>query len=254
MNTFPKIIHFIWVNFKNELDANPTIPQKYLDNLENIKKINSNYQIKIWNGYDCDLFVKKYFPNKLNLYWKFPYPIQRCDYVRFLILYIYGGIYSDFDRYSVKSYDLILDKYIDYNVILGKLPYLQIINNDIIIAKPHDNFIFKCINHITIYNYNYYFIDVCATTGPIYLMKMYYKYKDLSKIKLLSSELNPCTWCNCDVNNMDKIVSYTTLDNTWIEKNNNFFSTTIFSFIICNFTLVISFIIIVFLFYKLYKK
>jgi mannosyltransferase OCH1-like enzyme len=253
MNTFPKIIHFIWVNFKNELDANPTIPKKYLDNLENIKKINSNYQIKIWNGYDCNEFIKKYFPNKLKLYWKFPYPIERCDYVRFLILYIYGGIYSDFDRYSVKSYDTILDTYNSYDVILGKLPFMQIINNDIIIAKPHNNFILKCINHITIYNFNYYFMDVCATTGPIYLMKMYWQYKGLSKIKLLSDELNPCSWCNCNVNGMDKIVSYTTLDNTWIEKNNNS-SIKIFSFIMCNFYTCILFIIIAILFYKLYKK
>lgn len=251
MNNFPKIIHFIWVNFKNELDPKPIIPQKYLDNLENVKKINSDYEIKIWNGYDCDQFIRKYFPNKIDIYWKLPYPIQRCDYIRFFILYIYGGIYSDMDRFSVKSYNIILDEYNNYDIILAKLPSLNLINNDIIIAKPSNKFILKCINHITIYNFYNDFINVCATTGPIYLIKMYYKYNTFSKIKLLSCELNPCNWCGCDVNNMDKIVSYTSLDNSWIEKNAG---THIISYIFCNFYNIFLIIIIFLLLYKLYKN
>ena len=251
MSNFPKIIHFIWVNFKNELDQNPIIPQKYLDNLENVKKINSNYKIKIWNGYDCDKFVRKYFPDKINIYWNFPYPIQRCDYIRFLILYIYGGIYSDMDRFSVKSYDTILEKYSEYDIILTQLSSLNIINNDIIISKPQNNFILKCIDNIKIYNFNNYFIDVCASTGPIYLIKMYYQYNSLSKIKLLCNELSPCSWCSFDINNMDKIVSYTSLDNSWIDKNNYIY---IVKYIYCNFVYILFIIIIIFLLYKLYKK
>ena len=251
MDNFPKIIHFIWVNFKNELDSKPIIPKKYLENLENIKKINSNYEIKIWNGYDCDKFIRKYFPNKVDIYWKLPYPIQRCDYIRFFILYMYGGIYSDMDRFSVKSYDLILDQYNNYDIILAQLPLLNLINNDIIISKPFNNFILKCINHITIYNFNNYFIDVCASTGPIFLMKMYYQYNGLSKIKLLSNELNPCSWCSCDVHNMDKIISYSSLDNNWMEKNR---STHIITYVFCNFLNIFSIIIIILLLYKLYKK
>jgi mannosyltransferase OCH1-like enzyme len=251
MSNFPKIIHFIWINFKNELDKNPTIPEKYLNNIENTKKLNPNYKIKIWNGYDCYQLINKYFPNKLKLYLKFPYPIQRCDYIRFIILYIYGGIYSDMDRLSVKSYDTILDAYNDYDIILAKIPYYNVINNDIIISKANDNFILKCINKITIYNFNYYFIDVCATTGPIYLMKMYYEYKEFNKIKILSVELNPCNFCNCNIHNMGQIVSYTTLDNSWLEKD---YSTKIASFIICNFIHIFFIIIILYLSYRLYKN
>ena len=36
MTNFPKIIHFIWIDFKNELNKNPAIPEKYLNNIENI--------------------------------------------------------------------------------------------------------------------------------------------------------------------------------------------------------------------------
>jgi mannosyltransferase OCH1-like enzyme len=251
MSNFPKIIHFIWVNFKNELDQNPIIPQKYLDNLKNVKKINSNYKIKIWNGYDCNKFVRKYFPDKINIYWKLPYPIQRCDYIRFLILYIYGGIYSDMDRYSIKSYDTILEKYSYYDIILTQLSSsLNIINNDIIISKPKNSFILKCIDNIKIYNFNNYYFDVCTSTGPIYLIKMYYQYNELSKIKLISNELNPCL-CSSNIDDIHKIISYTTLDGSWLE-NNNF--TNVLKYIYCNFVYILFIIIIIFLLYKLYKK
>lgn len=251
MIKFPKIIHYIWINFKNELDNNPIIPVKYLENINNTKKLNSNYEIKIWNGYDCYQLIKEYFPDKLQIYLDFPHSIQRCDYIRFIILYIYGGIYSDMDRLSVKSYDTILDTYLNYDIILAKLPSFYIINNDIIIAKKNNDFILKCIDRIKIYNFNYKFLDVCVTTGPIYLMKIYYEYKMYEKIKVLTVELNPCTWCTCDKKNMTKIVSYTTLDNTWLE--NDYISKFI-GLISCNICVIILVLLILYLLYKLYYK
>ena len=49
---------------KNELNDNPIIPTKYLDNIKNTQLLNLDYKIKIWSGYKCDQFIKKYFPNK----------------------------------------------------------------------------------------------------------------------------------------------------------------------------------------------
>ena len=250
MSKIPKIIHFIWVDFKNELNDNPIIPTKYLDNIKNTQLLNLDYKIKIWSGYKCDQFIKKYFPNKYKLYWDFKYPIQRCDYIRFIILYVYGGIYSDMDRYSVKSYNNILDKYNNSDVILGKIGY-NIINNDIIFSKPLDDFILKCINNITIYNFNYFFIDVCATTGPIFLMKLYYTYDGPSKITIITTEVNPCDLCNCNHKNMNNIISFTTLDNTWIDKTINY---SLLSTFFCNFYSILVGFIIIFLLIIIYKK
>ena len=63
----PKIIHFIWINFNNELDENPVIPKELSENIDICKKINKGYEIKIWNGKECYELVKQYFPNKYEI-------------------------------------------------------------------------------------------------------------------------------------------------------------------------------------------
>ena len=57
MNKIPKIIHFIWIDFLNELNQNPTIPKKYLKNIEHTKLLHSEYLIQV---------VKKNYLNCLN--------------------------------------------------------------------------------------------------------------------------------------------------------------------------------------------
>jgi hypothetical protein len=65
----------------------------------------------------------------------------------------------DIDWIDQSKKDLVIEyssKLHNYDIILAQLPLLNIINNDIIITKPYNNFILKCINHITIYNFNSY--------------------------------------------------------------------------------------------------
>lgn len=245
--TIPKIIHFIWVNFKNELDENPIIPENYLNNIENCKKINSDFEIKIWNGKECYLMVEKYFPEKLDLYNSFKYPIQRCDMARLIILYVYGGIYSDMDRYSVNSYNLLLNKYNSYNIILGKYKFFPVLSNDLIVSSKNNKYIYNCINNITNFNYVYYYLIIFITTGPIFLTEQYYSYNNKKEILILDIELNPCDLCNCSFDIAESI-SFSTFDNNWLDKKNY---ETLIRYINCNIyqIIIIIFIIIIFIYY-----
>jgi len=253
MKNIPKIIHFIWVNFKNELDSNPIIPQKYLDNIENTRRLNPNFQIKIWNGYDCNEIIKKYFPNKLNFYWNLDYPIQRCDFVRIAILYVYGGIYSDMDRISLKSYDIVLDKYNNYDVIFS-LDQFNLLNNDIIFSKIKSESLLYCINNFKKVNIGIYFIDVLFTTGPFALQYHIWKYKGSNKIIYLKDIFTPCTNCYCNKKNIDNVISLTTIDSSWVDGYENI--TDIVQFIICNIQIIIIILLIGYIIYRhfLYKK
>jgi hypothetical protein len=154
------------------------------------------------------------------------------------------------DRIAVKSYNNILDKYVDQDVILGSVTSFKILNNDILISKPYDNFILQCINNVKIYNSYFEFLDVMIAAGPLYLQKIYLKYYGKSKIKILDDEFNPCNHCSCDIIKLDKVVSYTTLDNSWIKPT---LSKKIFRQITCNFSYVLL-LVVCFLLYKIYKK
>ena len=168
-DTIPKIIHFIWIDFKDELNKNTKLPPKYQKHISNCKKINDNYEIKVWNGYDCLELVKKYFPEKLEAYQKLKYPIMRCDWVRLMICYVYGGIYMDCDRVCQDSFDNLPDS----DIILT---FNIHITNDIIIAKKNSEFLKLCIDKLKETHYNIMTLDIFLSGGPMFITKMYHKY------------------------------------------------------------------------------
>lgn len=218
MCDIPKIIHFLWVDFSNELNQNPVIPEKHLANLTHTKLLHPDYQIKIWNGYECDQLVNKYFPSKYKIYWSLQKPIMRCDFARLVILYVFGGIYSDMDRISLKTYNEILSKYSEYDFITSKtgdFSFYDDVNNDIMFATKQNDFVFQCIQGIKKHNAWFNLLNVFLTAGPLYMQQMYRRYKGPSKNIALHTEFNACTMCDCKMLSMGKMISYTTFDGSW---------------------------------------
>lgn len=106
-----RIIHQIWFG---------TIPNKPAAKkaLQGLKKYRDSWLIKnptwiykCWNLSDCLALMRRYFPEHLEMYMKFQYPIQRCDCIRYCILYLYGGLYADMDYCCNKPWDTVLENY-----------------------------------------------------------------------------------------------------------------------------------------------
>lgn len=246
----PRKIHLIWMDFTNLLNPHPQIPQKYMENIENMKKLNPNFEIKTWNGYECDQFIQKYYPSYYQRYFDLPYPIEKCDYIRFFILYHYGGIYSDMDRISIRSYENLLKTYEkDYDVLLGEISLYGILNNDILITKRGSKYMKKCMDDMKINHINYYFMDVMLTTGPLYITRVYQDMGKPQNIKILKNEINPSNFCNdLPLSNFQEAYSFTTLDNSWLQGKKNIF----FKFgkcILCNIKKIVVFLILSIIFY-----
>jgi len=212
-----KIIHFIWIDFNDELNKNTVIPKKYKENIENCKRINIGFEIKIWNGFDCYNLIKKYFPKYVDMYNKLKYPVERCDIIRLMIMYVYGGVYSDVDRICIRSFDVLLKKYKKYNVILGKDNKKFTILNDFIMCSKNHPFILELIKNIKIYDIGIDYFNIYLSTGPFYISIQYYLYKNKKDIILLHDEINPCNICNC-THNIDKSITFSTFDSNWVDK------------------------------------
>ena len=61
------------------------------------------YEYKLWSLKDCEELIVEYFPQYINLWTDFRYDIQRCDFIRYLILFIHGGWYLDCDVYPLQD-------------------------------------------------------------------------------------------------------------------------------------------------------
>lgn len=103
----PKIIHYIWIGDK----PIPTEYQKFINDWPN--KL-SGFEIKLWNQDTYKLGLNK-FAEEAAYYGKWAFV---SDYMRFRILYEYGGIYLDIDEKVIKS----LDTFLNDSIIIGQEP------------------------------------------------------------------------------------------------------------------------------------
>jgi mannosyltransferase OCH1-like enzyme len=61
------------------------------------------YEYKLWDLKDCEELIVEYFPQYIELWNDFRHPIQKCDFIRYLILFIHGGWYLDCDVYPLQD-------------------------------------------------------------------------------------------------------------------------------------------------------
>ena len=113
----PKIIHQIWIGPKN-------CPDIWINTFR-IDYINKNpeYQYFLWTEDNIDILF-----NDFPIY-RIVYDLEttyngKSDILRYLILYIHGGIYIDADSVWIneKSFDTLLEQVNESDVFAGKSP------------------------------------------------------------------------------------------------------------------------------------
>jgi len=139
---FPKIIHNMWKS------ASLPPPTETLRWKKGCKAVNPDHEFKMY--YDADLldFVKKSYPQYLALFQSLK-GVYMADMARVLVMYHYGGIYTDLDFYCHRPFTCIVD---------SLLPQTQLIRkeNDILIVslepKIHAN-IFRDKDRVVIQDF-----------------------------------------------------------------------------------------------------
>lgn len=194
IKNYNKIIHQIWWQGENN------IPNKYKTFRKKWIYTHNSWKFILW---DKSLFEK--LLQKLNnkfynyIYLNLPYMIQKIDFCKYIIIYLYGGIYIDIDTVPEKKLDDLIYK-INKDLILCKLElnFLSykyiLINNGIIMSIKYNNFfnylfylIYKNIKSKFYYPKDWYILE---STGPIVFTKamiMYLNNTKTNNYKILNS-------------------------------------------------------------------
>ena len=207
----PRIIHQIW------LQGSEVIPEHYKEYQRSIIYKHPEWEYYLWSESSINQILTS---DQLEVYNSMIYLHQKVDYARYIILYLYGGVYIDMDVKAHQPLDTLLERFGNHNLIISKTNsnYIEnmigcggnkhCLNNGIIFScKGNDN-LGELIAHI---NNNYDCPEwlpreLCIqhTTGPI-------KFTDLLNNKpdvlILDPEfLEPCLLGKCDIT-----------DNTYLE-------------------------------------
>jgi mannosyltransferase OCH1-like enzyme len=164
----PKSIHFVWLTKDIKSNKIDELPKQYNKNIESFKKYCPDYDIKIWYIDEVDNMIKNNLPEFYDTYQNITPWISKCDFVRFCIIYLYGGVYSDCDFYCMKSLNGLL-KHKNEIYIAGDSGHLF---NGFFASTPKSKFIYDWL--LTMQN-NKQYPHVMDKTGPWGFTRYYSK-------------------------------------------------------------------------------
>lgn len=184
-------IHQVFIKFKPDKDLCdiPVFDSKVKKTQEYCEKYNISY--KLWREDDIDELLTKY-PEYRKFYNEFRHPIQKVDFIRYLILYDQGGIYVDCDVCPIGDVSYLFEMnefFVKWNNEKKDLPYIAVLGSKS--KNPLYEDIFKeiIVSVYTRENSETFKRWVCRyvfqTTGHFMLQRVLKKHKGVKILDIL---------------------------------------------------------------------
>lgn len=209
----PKIIHQIYWDFSNE---NKPPKLKWKESSDNLREQHPKWKYYQWNLEDATELVENHYSYLLNKWNKFS-NIEKCDVLRPILMYHFGGVYCDMDIKLVpgKTFDELINK--GDTIILAKSNQsgfiIEPVINSFMMSEP--NLLFwklyiDRINNVYIPSILPKNFRIFYLAGPLALSLHYRSHKNMAT--LYDSEY-------FDVKSMDEITNNTYIihygDTSW---------------------------------------
>ena len=149
--TIPKIIHQIWIGPKNP-------PTEYLNTWRNdYIKNNPEYKYYFWKNQNIKQVLMR-FPKLKKLYNIEKTWYGKADILRYMILYVYGGIYIDADCVWIngKSLNDLINESKETHFFAGLVPNKKYIANGVIGCSKNNSNILYILNILREYTIKKY--------------------------------------------------------------------------------------------------
>lgn len=187
----PKIIHQIWIGPKKKPDIwMDTFKNDYINN-------NPDWEYKLWNDENISELFNE-FPIIFKIYNIEHTYNGKSDLLRYLILYIYGGIYIDADSVWInnKSFNHLLSQVNKSDFFLAYEPSNKSLCGGIMGSSQKNKYVIKLINaienmvkrkwkddkiYLVDYKRKYRLFGANKRIGPGLLTKLYFDNKEITK-------------------------------------------------------------------------
>lgn len=181
-----KIIHQVW-----EGRTEPAMPLRLQILARTWQEQNPTWEYHLWNGEEMDDLVSTYFPEYMPMYKSFPYNVQRWDTIRYMILFLQGGVYTDLDSECFRPLDPLVE---DQTMCFGEEPpahnvYPQLdrlIGNALMASEAGCQGWLKVLEEIgEATRRGYPDQTVMHTTGPLMISRIFPLLKEMEEAQYL---------------------------------------------------------------------
>lgn len=179
----PRIIHQTW--------KSNVLPEKWRVAWRQCREGMPDYTFKLWTDDMSREFMAKHYPDELEMFDGYPYPIQRADSIRYFLLHHFGGVYMDLDIGCRRRIDPLLTG--EWDVLLPITAPVGV-SNDLLVSTTGSAFFKQTIDNLKKFNHNYVmpYATVMFSTGPMFLsaQRAVYSHKhDAHELRVLPTSL-----------------------------------------------------------------
>jgi len=241
---FPKNIYQTWKTSE--------VPDRWKKAQQSVIDKNPNWNYTLLTDTDNENIVKQNFPDFYQTFISFPYGVQRADAIRYIILYLYGGIYLDLDYICNKTFDdLSLNKEVG---LIKSGNTKNLFTNSFLVSQSGSNFWLKVIEQmkqpLPWYKRITKHFEIMNSTGPMMINKIANKFPNF--VELLNKIEVPCDVCQRNKCEVDTTYYITPIEGgSW-----NSWDSLLLNYIYCNqtFLKITTLIICIFIAIKIHKR
>jgi inositol phosphorylceramide mannosyltransferase catalytic subunit len=196
MINIPKIIHQIWI-------GKSPMPISFIKITKTWKIKNPEWTHVFYDDEKIYTFLSDNYYNLLPFYNSLTYDIQKVDFLKYLLILKFGGIYVDVDYVCIKPISEIFNNYNNKEVFFTLEPSVNakyngldtLLGNCFIAALPESTFLSDFVRSIiqqspiSLIDKNDKYLYVMNTTGPIALTIFYNHNPTKDYVQLLDHQL-----------------------------------------------------------------
>lgn len=181
--SIPKKAHFMWLSKSGEDVIIKDLKQSYRKNMNDFAQLNPDYQEYLWTNVKIErLFELPVFQKYKQFFHEMQPHICKCDFVRYMIMYLKGGVYFDLDFKFIKPMPDLSEYKLafsheppnmsnhEYPNIFNLTGGTSYISSGILFSEPGNQFWLNLLDQIVL-KYETFgppigIMNVVATTGP----------------------------------------------------------------------------------------
>lgn len=220
-----------------------TMPASVAEHIEKLKTANPDFQVQVWGPKEARALLEQSYPQFVNKFDKFQFPIQKSDFSRYAILHAHGGVYMDIDYVLKQPLEAILS-FLDSTkstaskgAFVNETPnglFLRRLSNSMMISRePGHPFWMHVMRNASKGKGLSPHQQVMTGTGPQLIDRAYSSYKDKQyPVGVLTKRyFSPCSICSRgdSCGRKDYVLAYHKADGCW-----NTGSTAFYNSMYCN--------------------
>ena len=177
------------------------VPAQWKEAQASVIASNPDFEYVLITDADRYRILQQHFPFLIPVMRNFPHAVQRADLIRYVVMYVYGGVYLDLDYVCLRPIgSLVRTLPPDCEVgLVWSTNRSNYVSNSVLVSRPKADFWLHVITaacqpapwwavtrHAMVF----------ATTGPMMLNSVRSRYRCPERVCVIENVVVPCSVCD----------------------------------------------------------